>query len=72
MDLETNATSYDPKSPLFKGLQHQQWPQGDNTQKVPKSAGNVDHKKFVMSYKAAMAVAKGDESIIVKLYHSGL
>jgi hypothetical protein len=45
---------YDPKSPLTQILWTKRWP--------PAYDGNIDPRQFIMSYKAVVTAASGDEA----------
>jgi hypothetical protein len=59
---------YDLKSPLTQILQTKSWPLEYKLQNLPRYDGSVDPRQFVMSYKAAVAVAGGDEYTVAKSF----
>jgi hypothetical protein len=56
----------DPKSPLADHLQLTPWPPQYIGAPPPKYHGNVDPRKFLICYEAAIASAGGDEATIAK------
>jgi hypothetical protein len=56
----------DPKSPLAKHLQLTPWPLHYRAIPPPKYHGNIDPRKFLMCYEAAIASVGGDEDTLTK------
>jgi hypothetical protein len=56
----------DPKSPLANHLQLTPWSSHYRATPPPKYHGNIDPRKFLMSYEAAIASAVGDKATLTK------
>jgi hypothetical protein len=56
----------DPKSPLEDHLQLASWPPHYQVAPPPKYHGNMDPHKFLMPYKAAIALVGGDDTTLAK------
>jgi hypothetical protein len=57
-------STIDPKSPLAEHLQLAPWPLHYKAVLPPKYHGNADSRKFLMCYKAVVALARGDKATL--------
>jgi hypothetical protein len=68
-DVHTIRTrSWDPKSPLSQEIQVTPWPQTYRPVPLPRFSGQSDPRQFLMSYEAAILLAGGDDSVLVKSF----
>jgi hypothetical protein len=58
----------DPKSPLSKGIQTSPWPVTYKPITLPKYNGKSDPRQFIMSFEAAIASARGNDSVLAKSF----
>ena len=68
MPSQVMRRSIDPKSPLSEGIQQSPWPTAYKPITLPKFNGKTDPHQFIMSYKAAVASAGGDDAILAKSF----
>jgi hypothetical protein len=58
----------DPKSPLSEGIQTSPWPVTYKPITLPKYNGKTDPRQFVMSFEAAVASTRGNDSVLAKSF----
>jgi hypothetical protein len=58
----------DPKSPLSEGIQTSPWPVTYKQITLPKYNGKTDPRQFVMSFEAAVASTRGNDSVLAKSF----
>jgi hypothetical protein len=58
----------DPKFPLSEGIQTSPWPVTYKLITLPKYNGKTDPHQFVMSFEAAVATARGNDSVLAKSF----
>ncbi|XP_021308584.1 uncharacterized protein LOC110432454 [Sorghum bicolor] len=58
----------DLRSPLSEGLQTSPWPTTYKPITLPKFSGKADPRQFLMSFKAAVASAGGNETVMAKSF----
>jgi hypothetical protein len=66
----TSVTSKiaDPKSPLSEGIQTSPWTVTYKSVTLPKYNGKSDPRQFIMSFEAAIASARGNDSVLAKSF----
>jgi hypothetical protein len=68
-DVHTIRTRYwDLKSPLSQEIQITPWPQTYRPVPLPRFSGQSDPRQFLMSYEAAILLAGGNDSVLVKSF----
>jgi hypothetical protein len=58
----------DPKSPLSEGIQTSPWPVNYKPITLPRYNGKTDPRQFIMSFKAVVASAGGNDSVLEKSF----
>ena len=58
----------DSKSPLSEGIQNSPWPSSYKPITLPKFNGRSDPRQFIMSFKAAVASAGENDTVLAKSF----
>jgi hypothetical protein len=65
---QTATRTVDPKSPLSEGIQTSPWPVTYKPIILPKYNCKTDPRQFVMSFEAAVASTRGNDSVLTKSF----
>jgi hypothetical protein len=68
LTLQHNRRTIDTRSPLSEGIQALPWPNEYKPITLPKFNGRTDPHQFLMSFEAAVASARGNDTVLSKSF----